>query len=240
MNFSTTGFSYLSLSFALGFLIYRLFQYWKKEKDIVSKLWLYISFLFWLFTFIHAIGGLFFATNLTFLRFGLNLGVFLQAIAFSLMSYFSVYVKFSPKISPWWGFVPVFILGMISTYLTTIIPKNPFLEPSGAINWSVSIVPTFGNILRIFLFLIAFIPAIFVLFEQFQKAQDTYTKRKTLGFVILFLIVIMGALFDFIFINIFKLDPIWRDIAFIFSSIVILIAIVPGQKEESVKKIKSN
>jgi hypothetical protein len=236
MSFSITGFSYLTLSFALGFFIYRIFQYWRKEKDFVSKLWLCIFFLFWLFTFIQAVGGLFFATNLTFLRFEINFGVFLQAIAFSVMSYFSVYVKLSPKISPWVGFIPVFILGMISTYLTIIVPSSPFLEPSGAINWGSPVVPDFGGILRISLFLIAFIPAIFILLEQFQKTQDVYTKRRALGFIILFFIVIIGASFDFIFVNIFKLDSIWRDIAFIFASIVILVAIVPGQKEGFIKK----
>lgn len=235
MSYSITGFAYLTLSLALGFLACRFFQYWKKEKDFISKLWLYISFIFWLFAFTHAIGGLFFATNLTFLRSTLNLGVFLQALAFSLMSYFSVYVKLSPKISPWWGFTPVFILGMISTYLTITTPQNPFLEPSRAINWNVPVVPTLGDILRAFLFLIAFIPAIFVLFEQFQKAQDVYTRRKTLGFIFLFIIVIIAALFDFIFINILKLDPIWRDIVFIFASIIVFITFVLGRKEEPVK-----
>lgn len=236
MNYSFTGFAYLILSFTVGFLIYRFFQYWRREKDIISKLWLYIFSTFWLFVFIHTIGGLFFATNLTFLRFGLNFGTFLQAFAFSLMSYLSVYVKFSPRISPWLGFIPVFILGMISTYLTIIAPSNPFLEPSGAINWGSPAVPNFGGIIRISLFLIAFIPAIFILWEQLKKAQDVYTKRRILGFIILFFIVIIGASFDFIFINIFKLGAIWRDIAFIFASIVILITIVPGHKEESVKK----
>jgi len=240
MNFSITGFAYLFLSSAVGLIIYRVFQYWRKEKDIISKLWLYISFIFWLFAFINAIGGLFFATNLTFLRFRINFGAFLQAIAFSVMSYFTIYVKLKNKISPWWGFFPIFILGMISTYLTITVPSNPFLEPSGATNWGLASGSTFAMDLRIFLFFIAFIPAIFILLEQFQEAQDAYTKRKTLGFILLFLFVIIGASFDFIFINILKVDPIWRDIVFIFASIIIFIAFASGQKEGLVKKIKNN
>jgi len=240
MNFSITGLAYLFLSFAVGLIIYRVFQYWRKEKDTISKLWLCISFIFWLFAFINAIGGLFFALDLTFLKFRVNFGVFLQALAFSIMSYFSVHVKFSLKISPWLGFIPVFVLGMISTYLTIITPFNPFLEPSGAINWGVASGSNFAMNLRIFLFLIAFIPAILILLEQFQKAQDAYTKRKTLGFIILFLFVIIGAAFDFIFINILNVDPIWRDMVFIFASIITCIAFAPSQKEEPVKKIKIN
>jgi hypothetical protein len=156
------------------------------------------------------------------------------------MSYLSVYVKLSPKISPWLGFIPVFILGMISTYLNIITPRNPFLEPSRAINWGVPVVPASGDILRIFLFLIAFIPAIFILSEQFKKAQDVYTKRKTLGFIFLFAIVIIVALFDFIFGNILKLDPIWRDIVFIFSSIIVFILFSSTLKEEPLKNNQLN
>ena len=230
MSYSITGFAYLVLSFAIGFLIYRVFQYWKKEKDVVSKLLFYIFSAFWLFILIKAIGGLFFAKNLFFLRFTINFGVFLQALAFSIMVYFAVYVKLSPKISPWWGFAPIFILGMMSTYLTIVVPFNPFLEPSGAINWGPPVASNFAINLRIFLFLIAFIPAIFIFFEQLQKAQDVYTKRKTLGFIILSLIVIIGALFDFVFANI---GSIWRDILFIFGGIIIFVIFAPGQKERS-------
>ncbi|KPJ73506.1 hypothetical protein AMJ48_00910 [Parcubacteria bacterium DG_74_1] len=231
MSYSITGFAYLILSFAIGSLVYRVFQYWKKEKDIVSKLLFYIFSIFWLFVLIKAIGGLFFVKNLFFLRFTVNFGGFLQALAFSIMAYFSVYVKFSPKVSPWLGFIPVFLLGMISTYLTIFIPFNPFLEPSGAINWGAPIVSSFAINLRASLFLIAFIPAIFIFFEQFQKAQDVYTKRKTLGFIILSLIVIIGALFDFVFLNI---GSIWRDILFIFGGIIIFIIFAPSQKERSI------
>ena len=237
MSYSITGFAYLTLFLALGFLVYRVFQYWKREKDVISRLWLYICSIFWLFTFIHAVGGLFFATNLIFLRFVLNFGIFLQAFAFSIMSYLTVYAKLSLRISPWWGFIPVFILGMFSTYFAVTNPQSPFLEPSGAINWDVSTIPNLGDILQVFLFLVAFVPAIYVLFEQFQKAQDAYTKRKALGFVIFFIIVIIGALFDFLFISILKLDPIWRDVMLVFASIIVFIAFLSGQKKSLLKTI---
>jgi len=236
MNFSITGFAYLFLSSAVGLIIYRVFQYWRKEKDIISKLWLYISSIFWLFVFTNAIGGLFFATNLAFLRFTINFGVFLQTLAFSMMSYFSVYIKLKNKISPWWGFFPVFILGMITTYLTIITPFSPFLESSGAINWGFSVGYSLVSILRMFLFLVVFIPAIFVFLEQFNKSQDIYTKRKTFGFIFLLLFVIIGASFDFIFINILKLDAIWRDVAFIFANIVFLIVLILNQRGFSLEK----
>lgn len=231
MSYSFTGFAYLILSFAIGFLIYRVFQYRKKEKDVVSKLLFYIFLIFWLFIFVKAIGGLFFAKNLFILRLTVNFGGFLQALAFSIIAYFSVYVKFSPKVSPWLGFIPVFILGMISTYLTIIVPFNPFLEPSGAINWGPPVASSFAINLRAFLFLVAFIPAIFIFFEQFQKAQDVYTKRKTLGFITLSLIVIIGALFDFVLVNI---SSIWRDVLFIFGGMIIFIIFAKGQKEKSI------
>jgi hypothetical protein len=235
MDYSITGVAYLALSFAIGSLIYRFFQYWKKEKDVVSKIWLYTVSVFGLFVFVKAIAGLFFATDSSFLKFTINFGVFLQVFALALMSYFSVYIKLSPKISPWLGFIPVFILGMVTTYLTVLTPQNPFLEPSGAINWGLPLAPNLAVNLRIFLFLFAFIPAVFILFEQFQKAQDPYTKRKSLGFILLFAVGIMGALLDFVLGGFLKLDAIWRDIVLIFGSIVIFIAFFPSRKDKLVK-----
>jgi hypothetical protein len=236
MNYSITGFSYLTLSLALSYFIYRTFQYWKKEKDTISKLILYIALIFSLFAIIQAIGGLFFATNLTFLRFGFNSGVFLQAVAFALMSYLSVHIKLSPKISPWWGFVPVFILGMIATYLNILNPPTPFLEPSRAINWNMSAVPTLGDVLRLFLFFVAFLPAIFIFLEQFKLARDVYTKRKAAGFILIFLFGIISASFDFIFINALKIGAFWRDIALILASITFFIILALSQREEYFKK----
>lgn len=68
MNYSITGIAYLTLLFTLGYLIYRFFQYWKKEKDVTAKQSLYFTGLFGLFVLINTISGLFFANNFSVLE----------------------------------------------------------------------------------------------------------------------------------------------------------------------------
>ena len=157
MSYSFTGFAYLILVFALGCLIYRFFQYYRKEKDIISKCFLYIAVLFEIFAFFNAIGGLFFANNLVFLETTIDIAVFVQALAFAVLAYLIIHLKF-PRISPWLGFVPVLVLGLIVTGLNIIVSYHPFLEPSGAINWGPSSAPLTLSLLRTFLFFITFIP----------------------------------------------------------------------------------
>jgi len=228
MAYSITGIAYLTLLFAMGYLIYRLFQYWKKEKDTASKQSLCFVSLFGLFVLIATIGGLFFADNPLVLQKKLEVGAFIQALAFAVMAYHIIYLKF-PKISPWFGFIPVLILGLIAAVLTiTAIQFNPFLEPSGAINWGFpsGSITLFVSFLRLSLFLVTFIPLIIIFLLQFKNSEDPHFKGKTLGMSFALLFIVAGASLDFLLIGIFHLDPIWRDVAFIVCGAIFLITLI--------------
>lgn len=228
MNYSITGIAYLILLFALGYLIYRFFQYWRKEKEVVAKHSLCFTGLFGLFVLISTISGLFFADNLFFLEKTIGVGAFIQAFAFATMAYHIVYLKF-PKVSPWLGFVPVLILGLIAAILTiAFIPFNPFLDPSGAINWGVpsDLLGIFVSMMRLFLFFVTFIPLIILLFSQFKNAEDPRVKGKALGMGLALLFILLGASFDFLLIGVFNLSPIWRDMVFIVCSAIFLITLI--------------
>lgn len=228
MSYSITGIAYLTLFFALGYLIYRFFQYWKKEKDVAAKQSLYFVGLFELFVLLQTISGLFFADNPLFLGKTRGAGAFIQALAFAVMAYHIIYLKF-PKISPWFGFVPILILGLIAAIFTiTVIPFNPFLDLSGAINWGFPSGPFAVSVsaLRLFLFFVTFIPLIIILFSQFKSTEDPYFKGKALGMGLALLFILVGASFDFLFIGIFNLNPIWRDMVFIICSAVFLVTLI--------------
>lgn len=227
MAYSTTGIAYLTLLFAVGYLIYRFFQYWEKEKDPVSKQSLCFVSLFGLFILSNTIAGLFFADNLLFLVGALKINVFIQTLALAAMAYHIIYIRF-PKISPWLGFIPILILGLITTALTVFLQHNPLLEPSGAINWGFPSGPlaVAASLLRLSLFLATFIPLTIILLLQFKKSEDLFLKRKALGLSLALLFIIIGASFDFLLINIFHLDPIWRDMVFIVCSVVFLTTLI--------------
>lgn len=227
MTFSFTGIAYLTLLFTLGYLDYRFFQYWRKEKDAISKYFFYFISFFWLFALVRTIGGLFYVNNPSFLEKTLDIGAFIQAFAFAVVAYIIVYIKF-PKISPWFGFILILILGLITAAFTIITSFNPQLELSGAIDWGSpsSRSCLIMSILKAFLFCVTFIPLTIIFLSQFKTAKDPYTKRKTLGISFSLLFITAVALFDVLFLNVFKLGAIWRDIGFIIFSIILLITLI--------------
>ncbi len=227
MTFSFTGLSYLFLFFTLGVLIYRFFQYWRREKIVLSKLFICFASTFALFALITAIAGLFFAKNSQILK-GVVVGdVFLQGLVCAIIGYMIIYIKF-PKISPWFGFWAVFLLGLTTTILTILIPFEPSFDPSGAINWDVEKFPTY--ILRSILFLITFLPLAIIHFQQFIASEDFYVKTKALGLALIFLLVLVIGSLDFFLENILKLGAISSDIGLLILSLILLIVILLTQK----------
>ena len=136
MTFSYTGLAYLFTTFALFPLTHRFFQYWKKDKTLLGKLSFYYAALFTLFIIITAIGGLFFAQNTLVLKGVVISAAFLQGLACAVIAYLVFYLKL-PQISPWIGFGTVFLLGLVATVLTILIPFYPTLEEGRTINWNV-------------------------------------------------------------------------------------------------------
>jgi len=219
-------------------LIYLFSHFWRKKKDIISKCFLYVVVLFEVFAFSKAIGGLFFANNPAFLEITIDITAFVQALAFAILVYLIIHLKF-PQISPWFGFIPVLVLGLIITGFSIITFYHPFLEPSGAINWDLSSAPPTLSLLRAFLFFITFIPMSIVFSQQFKITKDPYVKRKTFVMIIFFLLAFVVALLDFLFINIFRLEAIWRDITLIILSVILFLVsiITPKSSPRYVKRI---
>ncbi|MFH1894457.1 MAG: hypothetical protein ABH813_00950 [Patescibacteria group bacterium] len=238
MSCSLTGISYLSVFLVLGYFVFRLFQYWKKEKNLVSKLWIYFIIFFELFLLPKAIGGMFFADNPMFLKMTIYLGAFFQAFAFAVIAALVIVIKF-PRISPWLGFFTLFLLGWTAAILTILIPFAPFLEQNGTINWGlpptslVSVV----SIMRAFLYSITFFPLIIILFDQFKNSQNTYARMKALGLGVTLLFLAITALIDFLFIGVFKLGIIWRDGSLILGSVVLFITLFLTRKTISHQNI---
>jgi hypothetical protein len=228
MSYSTTGFAYLTLFLAFGFLAYRFFQYWRREKDLISKIWLYIIILVEIFALIKTIGGLFFSTNPAFLEMTMDAAAAIEAFIFAALAYLIIYIMF-PRISPWLGFFPVLILGLIAFVLTVMSSFNPYLEPSGTINWGLLSSGSFVipmAILRAFLAVVLFIPIIIIFVQQFKTSEDPYVKRKSLGLSFSLIFASLSMLLDFLLVSFLKIDPIWRDISSITVGVILFITLV--------------
>jgi len=232
--FSSTGIAYLLLFISLAFLTYRFYQYWQKNRDTTSKVFLLFIFLLTLFAFIRAISGLFFATNIDILIATITLASFLQALAAAVAIFIVVHLKF-PKTSPWLGFSIVFILGAISTAMTYSGSwgRQISFESFGAISWGLPSMGLVYALTRMLVLALAFIPITVILIQQGRVADESYLKKKSYGLsVVLFLGIIIGLL-DFFFIEILGYNAIIRDIVMAILSIILFLVIYFTQKPPS-------
>jgi hypothetical protein len=226
MTFSFTGLAYLLGFFAVSLLTYRFYQYWRRERTTVSKLFFCFCGIFGLFILITAITGLFFAKNIQILKGTVISAAFLQGLASAIIAYLITYLKF-PKISPWSGFTIIFLLGLTATIITILVPFYPFLEESGAINWDFQ---PLANVFRFSVFLITFVPLTIILIQEFRASGDPFLRAKFLGMALLLLFGLITGLFDFLLENILKLGAISSDIIFGFFSFSLLILAFLTQK----------
>lgn len=212
--------------FALGLLTFRFFQYWQREKSVVSKLFFMVAAIFDVFMLVNALVGLFFAQNAQVLKGTVVFAAFSQSFALAIDGYLVIYLRF-PKISPWWGFSPVLLLGLAAAVLDIILPFKPFLESSGGINWDV---PPGVEFLRLFTFLITFPPLIFILLRQMKTATDFYAKARTSGLLLLHFFAVLVALCDFLLEKVFGFGAISSDIMLFLFGLVAFIMIYITQK----------
>ncbi len=232
MTFSFTGLAFLLGFFSIGLLAYRFFQYWQEEKNTTSKLFFWATGIFAFFMLLTAIAGLFFAGNAQILRLTAILAAFMQGIAFSIVGYLIIYIKF-PSVSPWWGFAVIFPLGLLTTFSSIFLPFFPYLEPSGGINWNI---PPFVGMIRSILYVITFLPLTIILIQQAKKSNDAFTRTKAFGLGLVFVFGIIMGFLDFFLETVLKLAATSSAIALIFLSVIAFFVVFVTQKAP--KKIK--
>jgi len=231
MVFSSTGIAYLLLFLALVFLNYRFFQCWAQNKTTTSKLFFFLALSFFLFALVRVTSVLFFADNLKVLNNSIIAISFIQGLAASIVAYLIIHLKF-PKISPWVGFIVIFLLGIIVTTLTIGISYQPSVQESGAIDWGfpISNIGILYSIIRLGVLSITFFPLIIILVQQFLTSESQLVRKRSFGLSLVFFIAIVVGLIDFILTNLFKLDAIYRDMALIAMSIILFIIVFITQK----------
>jgi hypothetical protein len=233
--FSYTGLAYLLGFLALSLLTFRFFQYWRQERNKISKIFFLITVVFSLFMLVVAVGGLFFSNNPSVLKMVEIVSVFIQSFAFALVSYLIIYIKF-PQVSPWSGFFIFLLLGFLATFLNTITPFQPYLEESGGINWDVQPAPT---IVKTILFLSTLLPMVWITYGQFKNAKDKASKIKSFGILLFFVYGTLITIFDFFFINILKLPAVSNAITMGVRSIIAFLGIFFTQKSPNKKNSNS-
>lgn len=230
MDYSFTGIAYFFLFCSVLYLISRFYKYWEKSRDTLSKLFLYFISIINLFFFLKMIVCLFFVNNPEILEKSIVAGALIQAFAMATIIYAIFYLKI-PSLSPWIGFSFVLFLGTVSAFLTSLIDFNPYLSASGSIDWGIPSESLFfaTSALRIFLFLITFLPLLIIFIQQFLKSEDAYVRTKTFGMIAALVFAFVISSLDFFLIGIFKLDPLWRDVNSVILSVILIISLLASE-----------
>jgi hypothetical protein len=229
MSYSLTGLAYLFGFAALSLLAYRFLQHFLQERNPVSKFFFLFTAFLSLFMLCTALGGLFFAKNTLALKIVVVLAAFIQSFIFADLAYLLSFLKF-PKASPWWAAGTVFLIGFLATILSATIPFAPYLDSTGSIFWNI---PAEISLIRTFLFLITFLPLIFVLAQQFSRSEDKIAKTRALGIILALGFGVITAFSDFILNGVLDLGAISSDIAMITLSVILFIVGIFTQKARS-------
>ncbi len=143
-----------------------------------------------------------------------------------------MHIKF-PSVSPWIGFIAIFLLGLLATFSAIFIPFYPYLEPSGGINWNI---PLFVGIIRSIMFVVIFLPLISIIIRQGSSSDDALIRMKAFGLSLLMVFSIILGFLDFLLETVFRLPAISSAITLIFLSIIVFFIVFVTQKPPKKQK----
>lgn len=221
MTYSFSGIAYTIFTLSYIIFCWRLFQYWKKEKNRFSKFLFFAGIFFFFYCVVASLRILFLGQNLIPMEGMIAIGSLMQTIIFSCLAY-CIFIVGMPKVNPWAGVIPVFILGIISSLMALNINSVPYIDNDSSFNWGFQPQLPLPIIIRGALAVVIFISVVIIFIKQFEEAKDRHTKRKSIGFILMFAIAFLISVLDFYIINVLKLKPIVRDIAFIFLSFIVI------------------
>lgn len=229
MNFTFTGLVYLVMSLSLFFLAVRFYHNWRKDNTAVPKFFFFYSITFLLSGIITVIGSFFFSENTEVLKFVVTCASFLQGLMSAFLGYAIFYLRI-PKVSPWVGFFPVFILCLLSTFFTANSSFHPTLGGNGVIDWDIQTGP---NIFRVVILLITIVPISVIFFQEGMRVKDKALRDKSFGLALLFLVGLFAGILDFFLEKYLHLGAISSDLAILFLGIYLFFLVLLTQKDSS-------
>ena len=233
MYFSLTGISYLIILIALVFLAYRFYHYWRDKQDFTSKLFFFFACSLCLFMGVRTFVVLFFLNNEKVLLGSLYPVAFFQIISAVIGVFIVSNIKF-PKISPWILPSIIFFIGLITlTLLHFANYSSAYVSDLGSVIWKRGVESPFDyiySLLRTLILAIGFIPLMVVMFQKVKETEDKTLKKRSFGLGIILLIGSTIGLWDFIFISMFDLGPIFRDISMAILGILLFFVVLVTQK----------
>jgi PAS domain S-box-containing protein len=214
--FSFTGIVYTPITLVFVILAYRFYREYRSNATAVSRdIFLYFLSLA-LICFSGALAGTIFLSNRSGTTIMLVGSSLVLSFANAVLGHLFFIFKYPHK-PAWWGFVPIFLYGLLVTVLTLLGPIDSHLEQSGGLDWGL---PDYIDYLRASVYLIGTIPVGLVYLKKYQLAADRYEKSEDLFLLMVFGFALLVVITDFI------IEPLLATGALLSEEILLLFAVI--------------
>jgi len=234
MIIPTTGIVFLFGAAVYFYLSSRFNKFYKKENNNIAKWFSFAFFSLGLNYCVEVFPTLFFITDakiwmiigpihMVLLSVGFIIMVGTIAKAFSL-KFFRIFI------------FPVLIISLGVIIMNILYPPTYFFV-DGSLNWEVKPqVSIFSGLLSIII-----IPTAILLFRQAKKAEDKTVKIRAMGFGLYFIFLLLTAIIDFVLMAQLKLKPVYSDLNYFLTFIILGITLIKtwgSPREKLVKKVE--
>jgi len=214
--YSFTGIVYLPVSFVFVFIAYRFYREYRHEKTLPNRdITLYFTALA-LICFSGALAGTVFANNRAGIIAMLIGSSLFLTFANALLGHLYFLIKY-PQKSAMWGFVPLFIYGLLITVLTSISPMHPRLEASGGLDWGL---PSYIDYLRASVYLLGTVPISLVYLRKYQRSQERTERSGDMFLLMIFAFSLLVVITDFIIEPLLATDALLSEEVLLFFAVV--------------------
>lgn len=219
-NIPFTGLNFLFGSFVLAFLAVRFHRAYRTENNRVAKIFVIIFFCLGMRYLSEGIPAVFFMGNQDNWRILYFASSVFTVAGLVFIGYASAFVKFQKFVKPYTGFLVFLALIILSLY--TIYPPDYFFI-NGFLSWKVNLWLGLGYFI---LLILTVIPLGVVFLRLAVETQDKRTKIRSIGLGLVSLLLILPAITDVFFISVLKLSPMYADIGYFFSFLILLITLL--------------
>ncbi len=215
-----TGIVYIPFTVILLYIAYRYHRLYRSTSNNFYTA-LHIAFgIFVLVSLSGALAGSVFSKSASGIRLMLIISSYLLSFGNAVLGY--IFIKESSlKLSPWIGFLAILIPGFIISVITMYVTVNPFIEPSGGVNWGM---PLYINFLRVMIYLLGITPLTILMYHKFIFTGNSQEKKHYLFLAILFSFFLLIVITDFIFEPLFKVKALYSEVAIFAGSFIAAIA----------------
>jgi len=223
MAIPTTGIVFLFGAFIYFYLSRRFWNYYKAENNRIAKLFALAFFLLAMGFIVPSVFSLFLIENRVIWWIICPIYEGLISLGGLVIAYTVASVRF-PKYLPF--YIALISIALI-IYVILLVIYPPFYSYiNGSLNWELEKPLIIGGMSFLGLGLLIFVPAAIVFFQEVKRAKEKKIKIRSIGLGLTMIWMLLVIIVDFFLLNIFKLPPVYSDLNWFTSFLLLAITLL--------------